>query len=196
MARSCASQGTRRGSLRPQARFWIGIGFHAWLRIRRGCRPHLSPRAGSGSRTFDCMGHHGPIGRGTTRTSSRRLRGPLKAFRPPRRCGACSTTPPAAPPSRMPGNCSLSHMVEAATCTETHSSVWTPSLILLMEITDANETGRAVHVQPVWMRCQSDGGPVGRRQRWPGVAHLLRRKDVAEILAGAHLRESRAGTQS
>ena len=103
MAPSCASQGMRHGSRHRSSRCWIGTGFHGWQPIRHRCPQQSFRRAGRGSHTFGCMGHHGRTGRGITRTTSRRLRRPYSAFGRPRKCGVCSTIPQAAPPSRMPG---------------------------------------------------------------------------------------------
>jgi len=47
---------------------------------------------------------------------------------------------------------------------------------------DANETGRAVRVQEVRMQCQSNGSPVGGRQRRPRVTRVLWREDVRKVL--------------
>jgi hypothetical protein len=38
---------------------------------------------------------------------------------------------------------------------------------------DANETGRAVHLQEVRMQCHSNGSPVGGRQRRPRLTRVL-----------------------
>jgi len=47
---------------------------------------------------------------------------------------------------------------------------------------NANETGRAVRVQEVRMQCQSNGSPVGGRQRRPRVTRVLWREDVRKVL--------------
>ena len=69
------------------------------------CRKQRFPRVGRASHIFGCTDHRESTGHDMTRTISRRLRRPSAVLRPPRKCGACSTTPQAAPPSRMRGNC-------------------------------------------------------------------------------------------
>jgi uncharacterized protein YecE (DUF72 family) len=100
-----ASRGMRRGFRRQWHRCWIGAESHEWRRIRHRCRKQPFLRVRRASHIFGCTDHHESTGQDMARTISRRLRRPSAAFRTPRKCGVCSTTPQAAPPSRTPGSC-------------------------------------------------------------------------------------------
>ena len=68
-------------------------------------RKQPSLRVGRASHIFGYTDRRGSTGHDMTRATSRHLRRPSAVFRPRRKCGACSTTPQAAPRSRMPGSC-------------------------------------------------------------------------------------------
>ena len=86
-------------------RCWSVTESHELEPTRRRCRTQPLPPAGRASCTSGCTAPRGCTGHAMTRTPSRRSLRASAGFRPRSRCGACLTTPQAAPPSRTRANC-------------------------------------------------------------------------------------------
>jgi hypothetical protein len=96
-ARSPASRATRRGSPARATRSWPGCGSPASPPIPPSCPPRAVRAGGTASPTTGCTGVRLSIARRTLTRRSPTSPG-CSGARPPRRCGAASTTPRRGPP--------------------------------------------------------------------------------------------------